>query len=85
MFRVSRITVRTALDALALRLPLRRRVGAGVFVGPPAEDATPWSMVRVAPQTLSVPRTRRAARSPGDELQGQPRRLIAVARLDGVD
>jgi DNA-binding GntR family transcriptional regulator len=85
MFGVSRITVRAALDALALRLPLSRRVGAGIFVGPSAEDAAPWSMVRVAPKPLSVSHGRRAVRSPGDELQDQSRRLIAVARLDGVN
>ena len=32
MFGVSRITVRAALQALSVRWPLQKRVGAGVFV-----------------------------------------------------
>jgi DNA-binding GntR family transcriptional regulator len=62
MFGVSRITVRAALDALALRLPLRRRVGAGVFVEPSALAVAPWSMVRLAPQAIVRP-----SRPPGGQ------------------
>ena len=58
MFGVSRITVRAALDALALRLPVRKRVGAGVFIEPAAAGAASWLMVRVTPQVIVRPSRR---------------------------
>ncbi|KRA59903.1 hypothetical protein ASD79_10250 [Caulobacter sp. Root655] len=77
IFGVSRVTVRAALDVLALRLPVRKRVGAGVFIEPAAGGAASWSMVRVTPRVMVRPsrqagRSGRVPMSISDELTSRP-------------
>lgn len=52
-FGVSRITVRAALDALALRHPLQRRVGSGIFVRGAAPPDAPLVLLALPPDEVA--------------------------------